>query len=344
MKIYFTEKNIEEYMECVKDIVKNNRWSEGIYTKKFEESCFREFGLKSIAMTNAGAGLYLLYKYANVAGKDVIIPGNTCWSTVAAAKMAGANVIFADCNREDLCLSFEDMKKRITPNTAAITVVHIGGHIAFEIEKIADFCKENNIFLIEDCAHAHGAEWNGKRPGSWGLGGAYSFYATKTVTTGEGGMIVTNSREVEDFCRKQINYGREIINGKPVCTMEDGFNFRISEFTAALGWIQMKNLPEILRQKRKLAQKYDKIFDNHVELPEGMQSGFYKYIAFDQALKQNVGKVFDEMNQCYKIAGIQDTLDNCEWIAKHHVCPPIFNGVEYENETPEDIKKILFDV
>lgn len=343
MKIYFTEKNIEEYMSCVNDIVKNNRWSEGKYVKKFEEASAEKFGLRSVALTNAGAALYLLYKYAGVSGKDVVIPGNTCWSTVAAAKLAGANVIYADCNKEDLCLSYDDMVKRVTKNTAAITVVHIGGHIAFEIEKIAKFCKENNIALIEDCAHAHGAEWNGKKPGSWGIGGAYSFYATKTITTGEGGMVVTNSEEVETYCRRQINYGKENIDGKLRFVLQDGFNFRISEFTAALGWIQMNNLPDILKEKRALAQKYDEIFDKHVVFPEGMQSGYYKYIAFDQKLKQNVGKVFAHSDQCCNQDTKSVSLENCEWVAEHHVCPPIFNGVDYSDESPETIKQILFE-
>lgn len=343
MKLYFTEENINEYMACVKDIVNNNQWSEGKYKKEFEAICEKEFGLRSIAVTNAGSALFLLYKYANVAGKDVLVPGNTCWPTVAAAKLAGANVIYVDCNKEDLCMSYDDMVNRITPNTAAITVVHVGGHIAFEIEKIAGFCKEHHIALIEDCAHAHGAQWNGRKPGSWGIGGAYSFYATKTITTGEGGMVVTANKEVEDYCRCQINYGKTNVNGKLQLAYQDGFNFRISEFTAALGWIQMKNLQNILSEKRMLANKYNAIFDKHIVFPKGMLSGYYKYIAFDQKLKQNVGKVFSENDQCYNIdATVSTELVNCKWIAEHHVCPPIYNGVDYIDKSPDEIKDILF--
>jgi dTDP-4-amino-4,6-dideoxygalactose transaminase len=343
LKIYFKEEDIDEYMDCVKDIVANNRWSEGKYTVKFEEICSEEFGLRSVAVTNAGAALYLLYQYAGVAGKDVIVPGNTCWPTVAAAKLAGANIIYADCNQEDLCLNYEDMIRKVTDQTAAITVVHVGGHIAFEIEKIAKFCKERKIALIEDCAHAHGASWNGKKPGSWGIGGAYSFYATKTVTTGEGGMVVTNSEDIETFCKRQRNYGKEMVDNKLRFALYNGFNFRISEFTAALGWIQMKNLPEILKEKRALAKKYDQIFKNRIIFPEGMVSGYYKYIAFDQKLKQQVGKVFSEDDQCCNIEETDVILENCNWVARHHVCPPIYNGVEFCEEDPDTIRRILFD-
>src|SRR3712207_7255982 len=87
-------------------------------------------------------------------------------------------------------------------------LVHIGGHIAFEIEQIAAYCRDHGIFLIEDCAHAHGASWNGRRPGSWGDAGVYSFYATKTVSTGEGGMLVTRDRQLEEFARAFRNYGK----------------------------------------------------------------------------------------------------------------------------------------
>ncbi len=89
-------------------------------------------------------------------------------------------------------MSFDDFvaKAEATRPKAAV-LVHIGGHIAFDVERIADYCREHGIFLLEDCAHAHGADWNGRRPGSWGDAGVYSFYATKTISTGEGGMLVS---------------------------------------------------------------------------------------------------------------------------------------------------------
>ena len=93
-----------------------------------------------------------------------------------------------------------------TPNNIehkprAAVLVHIGGHIAFEVERIAEYCRANDIFLLEDCAHAHGASWHGRRPGSWGDAGAYSFYATKTVSTGEGGMLVSNDDDLLEHAR-----------------------------------------------------------------------------------------------------------------------------------------------
>lgn len=341
MNIYFTEKNKKEYMKCVDEIISQSRWSEGKYVQLFEKISFEKFGLKSVALSNGGAALYLLYQYIDIRGKDVIVPGNTCWATVAAIKLAGGNVIFADCNREDLCLSYEDMLTKITPNTVAVTVVHVGGHIAFDIEKIADYCEKNGIYLVEDCAHAHGAEWNGKKPGMWGIGGAYSFYATKTLTTGEGGMVVTKYSEVEEYCKLQRNYGKKLIDGKVHFEYLDGFNFRISEFTAALGWIQMKNLEDILEEKRNVARKYDQIFDKHVKFPVGMKSGYYKYIAFDVPLKLGTGKVFAMHDQSSNLCNSAEKFTNCEWVAEHHVCPPIYCGLGFENMNIEEIRNTI---
>src|SRR6202035_4540941 len=110
---------------------------------------------------------------------------------------AGAEVQFVDCNREDLCMSFsafEAAAERHRPR--AVMLVHIGGHIAFDVEQIAVYCREHGIFLLEDCAHAHGAAWNGRRPGTYGDAGVYSLYATKTVSTGEGGVLVSRRPEV----------------------------------------------------------------------------------------------------------------------------------------------------
>ena len=252
MKIYFSEKNKKKLQNYIDEIVKSNQWSEGVMTKEFE-SDFESFqGLESVAVSSCGAALWILFEYAKVRGKDVVVPGNTFWATAAAAKRAGANVIYADCNREDLCLSLSSIKEKVTNNTAAVCLVHIGGHIAFEIEKISEFCDKENIILIEDCAHAHGASYKGRSPGSWGLGGAYSFYATKTLTTGEGGMVVSKDKNLIRFAKAMRNYGKEYLDDKIRYSLLDGFNLRMSEFTAAIGRIQVSNMPTIQDYKNEL--------------------------------------------------------------------------------------------
>ena len=249
--------------------------------------------------------------------------------------------MFVDCSKEDLCIGLEQIKAKITDNTKAIIVVHIGGHIAFQIEEIARYCDEKNIKLVEDCAHVHGAWWNGKTGGHYGFAGAYSFYATKTMPLGDGGMVVSKNRELLEWLEKYRNYGKEVIDGHVYYKISNGFNFRLSEFNAALGIVQVERLNKILEFKRELAAKYDRIFENRVKFPEGMVSGYYKYIVFDTPLKQETGQVFGTNDLGHKIDNINADLPNSIWITEHHKCVPIYYGYEDADKNIDDLKEIL---
>lgn len=342
MILPFESEYKERYYQLLDKVFESNFWSDGRMTKIFEEK-FEEFThLFSCAVSSGGTGLLSILEYVDVRGKEVIVPANTFWATALAAKKAGAKVVYVDCNRQDLCMSYNDMVSKVTSDTKAIIVVHIGGHIAFEIEKIAEFCEAHNIALIEDCAHAHGAEWNGKNAGSWGLAGSYSFYATKTMPLGEGGMVVSKNKKLITWIKKFRNYGKEVIQGNVVTyPIKEGFNYRINEVTAALGIVQIERLPMILEWKRKLAKKLDNIFDNRVFLPEGMVSGYYKYIIFDTELSEETGKVFNYTDFGNEIEGIDVDLPNSYWVAKHHKCVPIYYGWDKAGLPAEEIKRYL---
>ena len=157
MQIPLEQSYRNKYYSLLDNIFDSNFWSEGKAVSSFEDNFSKFSGLPSVAVVNGGSAILSMYEYAGVKDKEVIVPANTFWATSIAAKMAGAKVIYADCNKEDLCLSFKDLKKKVNKNTKAVAVVHIGGHIAFEIEEIANFCRERNIYLIEDCAHSFGA-------------------------------------------------------------------------------------------------------------------------------------------------------------------------------------------
>jgi dTDP-4-amino-4,6-dideoxygalactose transaminase len=329
MKLPFPPDARNRYHELLNQVFDSNFWSEGSMVKRFESDFTAFTGIPSLAVNSGGAGLFALFRYAGVEGGEVIVPANTFYATAVAAKMAGARVVYADCNRDDLCLSLEDVRRKATGATRAVCVVHIGGHIAFEIDAIADFCREKGIALIEDCAHAHGAVYRGKSAGSWGLGGAYSFYATKTLPLGEGGMVCSNDPGFAEWLRRFRNYGKQVQDGRVSYKLDHGFNFRMNEVTAALGVVQMERLPEILDWKRRLARKYDGIFERRVRFPEGMVSGYYKYVVFDYALKQETGRVFARTDFGPEIEGISWDLPNSKWAARHHRCPPIWHGWEH---------------
>src|SRR3954471_15898886 len=148
------------------DIIEREQWSEGPVTKQFEEASHKWNRLPAVAFNGwTGAALAAL-EFAGVRGETVLCPSNTFMATPLAAVNAGAEVEFVDCNRTDLCMSFEDFERQAEKHKPrAAILVHIGGHIAFDAERIAAYCRDHGIFLLEDCAHAHGADWNGERPG-----------------------------------------------------------------------------------------------------------------------------------------------------------------------------------
>lgn len=341
MQIPFERLYRDKYYNLLEKIFDSNFWTEGSMVESFEDKFSKFVDIPSVAVVNGGCGILSMYEYIGVRGKDVIVPANTFWATAVAAKKAGARVVYADCNKEDLCISLDDLKRKVTKHTKAVTVVHIGGHIAFEIEEIAEFCNENGIYLVEDCAQAHGASFNGKAAGSWGLGGAYSFYATKTMPLGDGGMICSNDQPFLEWLKYYRNYGKHVENGNVTYKIPNGFNFRMNEVTAALGVVQLERLSKIILWKRNLAKKYDNIFEHRLRFPEGMESGYYKYIVFDYELNEETGKVFNSTDFGNEIENKKLDLPNSYWIAEHHSCVPIWYGWEHAGKPIKEISKIL---
>ena len=293
MLIPFEPQYRRQYYQLLEEIFDSSFWSDGGMLRQFEHEFGGYVKVPARAVANGGAALLAILDYLNVRDREVVVPANTFWATAQAARKAGARVVYADCNREDLCLSLEDLRRKVTPQTRAVIVVHIGGHLAFQIDEIAAFCRARDLPLVEDCAHVHGGWFNGKTGGHYGFAGAYSFYATKTMPLGEGGMVVSRDRDFLAWVERYRNYGKEIVNGRVTYPLKTGFNYRMNEFTAALGLVQLRRLPDILAAKRALAAKYDQIFANRVKFPPGMISGYYKYIVFNYPhLRQKTGQVF----------------------------------------------------
>jgi len=316
--IGFDKRDLPKIHEAFDKIVASNKWTEGYYTELFENKWAEYNNLPAVSFSSwSGAALAAL-EFFELKGKTILCPSNTFMATPLAIMHAGANVQFVDCNRTDLCMNFDDMKLKAEKyKPSAIFLVHIGGHIAFDIEKIASFCHEKGIILLEDCAHSHGASWNGKRTGQWGDAGFYSFYATKTITTGEGGVLVSHNKELIEFAKKYRNYGKFDYK-------VHGLNYRMTEFAAAIGAIQTDRLKDIIDFKNEYARKLDLEYPAHLTLPEGMVSGYYKYIVFDP-IEKSTGKVYDE--QCHKVLKHEVELPNSDWVAKNHWCVPIYYNI-----------------
>jgi perosamine synthetase len=314
--IGFDHRDRERLHALIDEVLDSNRWSEADFTARFETAWEAYHDAPSVACSSWAGGALAALHFADVQGETVLCPSNTFMATPLAAIRAGAGVQFVDCNREDLCMSFADFERAAEQyKPRAAFLVHIGGHIAFDVERIAQYCAEHEIFLIEDCAHAHGAAWNGRRAGIWGDAGVYSLYATKTISTGEGGVLVSRRPDVIEHARGFRNYG------KPTYEVA-GLNFRMSEFTAALGLVQIERLAEIVAWKNAVAHsELDGRYPSRLQLPEGMTSGLYKYIVFDW-LERSTGRVYDE--PCHRIMGHDVKLPNSDWVAQNHSCVPLY--------------------
>ncbi len=306
------------------NIIDSNRWSEGPYTAQLESSWAEWNDLQSVSFSSWTGGAMAALDFVDVRGEAVLCPSNTFAATPFSVMNAGGHVQFVDCNREDLCMSFEDFRRKAEDyQPKAAWLVHIGGHIAFEVEEIAEYCRDKGIWLLEDCAHAHGASWKGKKPGSWGDAGIYSFYATKTVSMGEGGILVSRHTDLVEYARKYRNYGKPDYD---VC----GLNYRLSEFTAAIGVVATERMPEIVAWKNNYAEReLNPRYSSRVHLPEDMVSGLYKYIVFEE-IESSTGKVYDE--PCHRILAHDVDLPNTDWVAQNHWCVPIY----YHGEASTD--------
>ena len=314
--IGFEKEDTRKLHEYWDEIIASEQWTEGKFTRLFEEKWAESHRIPSVAFSSWGGAALTALEFFGVRGKTVLCPSNTFMATPLSVIKAGGRVEFVDCNKNDLCLSLEDLTIKIEKyNPVAVWVVHIGGHIAFQIDAISSLCQKKGIILLEDCAHAHGASWNGKKAGTWGDAGIYSFYATKTITTGEGGMLVTRNADLLEFAKRYRNYGK-------FDYAVEGLNYRMNEFTAAIGVVQTERLDDIVAWKNTYVQKHlDPNFPNRIKFPEGMVSGYYKYIVFDP-IEKSTGKVYDQ--PCHKIMSKNYALPNSEWVATHHWCVPLY--------------------
>jgi dTDP-4-amino-4,6-dideoxygalactose transaminase len=297
-------------------VIDSGRWSEGDLTKGFEAAWAQHNGLGAVATASWSGGALAALEWAGVRGRTVVVPSNTFAATPLAVLAAGGTPVYGDCRRDDLCLSLEEVERLVDlHDPAAVFLVHIGGHIAFDAPAIAELCRARDIKLIEDCAHAHGAVWNDQRPGMFGDAGIYSLYATKTISTGEGGVLVSRHDELLEFARSYRNYAKPDYD-------QPGLNFRMNEFTAAIGLVQIARLDEIVAWKNEIARaELDPKFPARLELPDGMVSGLYKYIVFDW-LERSTGRVYDE--PCHRIFNSGDDLPNTDWVAANHSCVPLY--------------------
>ena len=229
--------------------------AEGRFITDFERRWAEYCGVAhGIAVSNGTAALELaMAALALPAGSEVILPSFTIISCVAGVLRASCRPVLVDCEPDTWCLDVSQVESKITRRTRAVMPVHIYGHMA-EMNPLIQLASKHGLAMIEDAAEAHGAEYDGRRAGGIGTLGCFSFYANKIVTTGEGGMVVTDNLELADRMRRLRNlcFGKD----QRFLHSELGYNFRMSNVQAAIGLAQLDAIEDHLARKRRIAKLY----------------------------------------------------------------------------------------
>ena len=248
------------------DIILDKKLSMGDNVKKFEVEFSKKIESKhAIAMNSCTATLEAALTYFNVKDREVIIPAQTFIATGMSVHHSGAIPVYAEINKNDLCLNIENVKSKVNKNTAGVIIVHMAGYMSSDIFELKEYCDNNNLFLIEDAAHTPGAEINSIKAGNVGHVGCFSFYPTKILTAGEGGMLTTNDDDIARYARSYQNRGVDL-NSEVEIFKIPSRNVRLPEFSALLGRIQLKHLDKFLERRRLIAQIYQKKLSNLKDL------------------------------------------------------------------------------
>lgn len=350
----------------------NSRWlTNGPILKKFENSFSKFIGVKhSLGTSSATHALHLCLKSLGISKNDeVIVPSFTFSATADVVRYCDGKVVFADVDSNSFNILPSQIKEKITKKTKAIIIVHYGGQ-SCEMKEILSISKKMNIPIIEDCAHALGSKYHDQFCGNFGYAGCFSFYPTKIITTGEGGMITTNNSKI---FQKSLSLRAHGMNIDPTEREKNqtwkyditdlGFNYRLDEIRAALGLSQFKRINKINNARIQVAKTYDyllksvdgittpKIFSdrNHIfhlyTIKVNKNFSLTRNQLFTKLMKKGIGTSVQyyplhEMSYYKKLYKIKpNDLPNSNELKDQILCLPIYPGL-----TKNQIKFIVSSI
>jgi len=287
----------EKEVAAVREVLLSGNYVSGVRVELFEKRFAEYVGVNhAIALNSGTAALHIALEAMGVGkGDEVIVPPLTFFATVSSVLYLGAIPVFADIDLDNLCLSPESTEKNISSKTKAFIPVHLFGAAA-KMNNFMALSSKYDIPILEDCAQAHGTEYDGKKVGGIGKAGAFSFFATKHMTTGEGGMITTNDPNIAQICKIIRNHG---------LTDRDtharlGFNNRMTEIEAAMGLVQLDKL-DMLNDNRIANSEYlirhiEKFSWARIPVPKNMVKHTYFWcpVMIDE---NKAGKSFEDLKQ-----------------------------------------------
>ena len=268
-KPYFSEVDRKEIVSKIDGILESGHIAQGKYVAEFEDKFSEEVGSKyGIATNSCTSALEVSIRALGVKNKTILVPTNTFVASVNSIILSGNTPLIVDINEETLCMSLDSISENMSNDVGAILWVHMAGLVTTDVLVAREICKKLNIHLIEDAAHAHGASVYDShydrifKAGNIGDVGCFSFYPSKVLATGEGGMITTNSDEVADRCRIMRYHGVTRAEGDlegvdyGVTAHYPSQNFRMTETSAIIGISQLSNLQKFTRKRNYIADSY----------------------------------------------------------------------------------------
>ena len=335
----------EEY-EAIKSCFDMNWITEGPKSKEFSDKLLKYFDADYGVFANNGTlSLYLGMRAIGIKpGDEVIVPNFTFIASANSVEMCGAKPVFVDINIEDLQINIDDCSRVLTNKTKAIMPVHLFG-ISSNMDEVMKFANENNLKVVEDAAEAIGVRWDGKHCGTFGDIGSWSFFADKTITTGEGGYVNTNDEEIYNKMLYLRNQGR--LNRGSFVHPEIGYNFRITDIHAAIGLVQLSKLDVIIDKKLNLLKIYKEklrgIDDIRIIEPSNSKSNHvpFRVVIMSKKPIKDLMDVFEKneietrsvfyplhKQPCYVGHGSDVDFPNSIYAYEHGVCLPSYPELE----------------
>ncbi len=351
-KIQFLPEDRTWIADRIQEVLASGQLTLGKYGKEFEEAFARLCGVRHAVAVNSGtSALEIILRAIGVEGCDVLVPTNTFFATAAAVVHAGGNPVLVDMDPESFSVHPDVVEKNLTPKTAGLIVVHIGGIVTAQMPALVDLARRKGLWLVEDAAHAHASSLGFTKAGAFGIASSFSFYPTKVMTSAEGGMIVTDDAKIAEESRIYRDQGKAGFTVNAHIRM--GYNWRMSEPHAIIGLRHLERLPDMIADRRAIAAVYDRGLETFRNLralavPADGFCNYYKYIAVLRETRDRkelkarlreryeislAGEVYEEPLHKQPVFERYCTgpLPVSEDLCARHICLPVFSGMKEED-------------
>ena len=333
---YFTDNSRKNILSGIDEVLKSGQLMMGKWTSKFESS-FKICTNTDYALTvsTCTTALQISLNYFDIKDREVLVPSASFLTDISAIRWCGGIPVLVDINPDTLSFDLEDLKNKLSDKTKGILWVHLTGIISPQYKEIIDFADNNNLFLLEDCAHAHGSSIDGLPAGSLGDAGCFSFFPSKIMTTGTGGMLVTNDVNLARYTKEVRLLGRCDDDSGEICI--EGNDWFMDEIRTCIGYYQLKDLDFNITRRREIASSYSKAFSKLSKvktIPVHLKNkpSYYQYtIILDDSISR------DE---------IREILKNKYGISSKRIYKPthqeeIFKEVKFDLNTLRKTEEVL---